>query len=237
MLKSLKKHIVLYLIFACIHAISTLASPIKIQTQKEFEPLMQSYYLSDDKPALRAALVDFLSENGPFIENKPTLQMPLIVYFSCIADQDKQAKKEFKKQLKNLNPPFKGYLENALSKPPEKHLKKVPASVTKNDMLWACYFASGDTTYLVQILDMVPNIKNRQNIDLFATGFTAEWSLALNAKIEPSVRVFLEEKSKNGTHDQKENAEKLLTANPTSLQKEAEQVLTQWNKSPGVMKP
>lgn len=236
MLKSLKKHIILYLILTGIYALPTVAAPIKIQTPKDFEPLMQSYYLSDDKPALRAALVEFLSENGPFIESKPTLEQPLIVYFSCIADREKQAKKEFKKQLKTLKPPFKTYLENALSKTPEKHLKKIPTSVSKNDMLWACYFASGDPTYLTQILDMVPNIKNRQNIDLFATGFTAEWSLALNAKIEPSVRVFLEDKRKNGTDDQKENAAKLLTSNPTELQKEAEEVLKRWNKSPGVKK-
>lgn len=57
-----------------------------------------------------------------------------------------------------------------------------------NDMYWGTFFASGNPAYVRRLIDELKYYDERKDVELFAVGATAKWSLQSNAEIHPLVR-------------------------------------------------
>ena len=71
-------------------------------------------------------------------------------------------------------------------------LGEIEVSPPYNDINWAAYFASGNTDYLDNILKNTPYDLEREDLNLFMTGFSAKWSLCSNARQDKNVKAYLE---------------------------------------------
>lgn len=232
----INKSVVVLCFLGCMIGPVSYAEPLVIESVSQMELVMQQYHAKPNKLEMVTALLDYFSKNPEIFEKKPTLIMPLKLYFSCIAKEDKAIKKVLKKRVGTLNEPLKAYLQDALKTSPKKLLSQLQVSVTKNDMLWAGYFATADLDYLEAILDLAEQIDTRGDIDAFAAGFTAQRTLALNAKTDVVIHQFLEQMVKEGSSQQKKSAQYILETPIEDMQNNAKLILKSWNKSPGVQK-
>ena len=109
--------------------------------------------------------------------------------FSCIFSQYKSKEKDsWKDLIDKLSSPSKELLRRSIDESPRQILSSIPISPAKNDMNWACYFATGNLEYLNNIIHALKHLDERQDMNLFLTAASAQWSLSVNSKKHTQVR-------------------------------------------------
>lgn len=92
-----------------------------------------------------------------------------------------------KKKLNTLSGMEKDNLQNLMSgKSPDLKLL-TPNSPYENDMAWGAFFASGDTVYVINLINAAAKFNDRDDISVFTAASTAKWSLASAAQRHPIV--------------------------------------------------
>ena len=79
-------------------------------------------------------------------------------------------------------------------------------------MCWASFFGTGDTKYLDKLISNLPYSENRADLNLFTTGFSAKWSLCLNANTYLKVKSYL-----IALKDKNEYLDELLRQEPEQI--------------------
>ncbi|MCK5742999.1 MAG: hypothetical protein KAH48_12355 [Chlorobi bacterium] len=95
----------------------------------------------------------------------------------------------------------------------------------QNDFYWSKYFASGNSAYVISIIDNIQYINERKDPYLYLTAGSAKWSLSSNAVRHPEIRKIIDNQIKiRGGMLQKE-LEDLLERKPNELKEEMVQIL------------
>jgi hypothetical protein len=89
-----------------------------------------------------------------------------------------------------------------------------------NNRYWGAFFASGNALYIKRLLDLVPFAEERNDFNLWATGASAKWSLASNARQHVHVHVILEEEKNRADKRTQELIDELLTRDPARIGQE-----------------
>jgi hypothetical protein len=176
------------LVVAAMTAASAQATNVAPLTAEEFSQFSMSYF-EQPRPDLMERAMLFFDRSG-WAESS-NHQLPSMMTFSCIAHRPEQKAQQWTTIISSLHDPAKGLLRTAVSSSPDDLLAKIPLSTQKNDMNWACYFATGDTKYVKNLLDVAANYGERKDKNLYLTGATAMWSLVSNSRF-PEVRRYLQ---------------------------------------------
>lgn len=176
------------LVLAAMTAASAQPTDIAPLTAEEFSDFSMSYF-ERPRPDLIGRAMLFFDRSG-WAESS-NHQLPSMMTFSCIAHRPGQEAPQWTTMINSLHEPAKGLLATAVSLSPEDLLRKIPLSAQKNDMNWACYFATGDTKYVQNLLDVAAHYGERKDKDLYLVAATAMWSLASNSRF-PEVRRYLQ---------------------------------------------
>ncbi len=175
------------LVIAALTAVSAQAADITPLTADEFSEFSMSYS-ERPRPDLIERAMLFLDRSGWARSSNHLL--PSMMTFSCIAHRPEQRNHQWTAVINSLHEPAKSLLARAVSSSPDDLLANTPLSAQKNDMNWACYFATGDTKYIRNLLEVAAQYGERKDKDLYLVAATAMWSLASNTRF-PEVRHFL----------------------------------------------
>jgi hypothetical protein len=176
------------LMLAAMTAASAQPTDIAPLTADEFSDFSMSYF-EQPRPDLIGRAMAFFDRSG-WAESS-NHQLPSMMTFSCIAHRHEQKAQQWTTMINSLHEPAKRLLATAVSSSPEDLLRKIPLSAQKNDMNWTCYFATGDTKYVQNLLDVAAHYRERKDKDLYLVAATAMWSLASNSRF-PEVRRYLQ---------------------------------------------
>lgn len=176
------------LVLAAMTAASAQPTDNAPMTAEEFSNFSMSYF-EHPRPDLVGRAMLFFDRSG-WAESS-NHQLPSMMTFSCIAHRHEQKVQQWTTMINSLHEPAKGLVATAVSSSPEDLLQKIPLSAQKNDMNWACYFATGETQYVKNLVDVAAHYGERKDKDLYLAAATAMWSLASNSRF-PEVRRYLQ---------------------------------------------
>jgi hypothetical protein len=199
----------------------------------EFGYFTHTYYLQP-QPELINSAITFIGSSD--IVSKPNAKAPLLMSFSCLfSNYGSPEKEKWKLTIKNIAEPAKSLLTQSINNSPSKLLEKTPASPAKNDMNWACFFATGDFKYLNSIIETLKHLDDREDINLFLTAASAKWSLSSNAKSHFKVKLAMEAMKVGDVPDMRPIAEEILDKDPQVIREETVAVLKE-QKEKGIWK-
>ena len=180
--------------------------------------LLHTYYQTHDRN-LVPIMVAHLDEEGVMASQYPTL----IAWFGALFKHDSTARKAFYAQRPAMGKNGQMLLDFLSKHTIDALLVEEPVGPNRNDMGWASFFATGDTTYVARILhNAVTYDAERTYLMPFLAAHTAKWSLASNARQHPMVRDFLTRKEK-----QSPIVHEILTRDPGIIMLEMTVILQQ----------
>ncbi len=189
-----------------------------ITTQNEFSVFTHTYYLNPN-PGLIESALKFVNSSG--LANKKKARDPILMSFSCIFSRsDSTQKEKWKNTINNLGDPAKSLLTVAINKTPNELLDSVKISPVKNDMNWACFFATGELRYLNGVISTLRYLDERKDVYLFLTAASAKWSLSSNARGHEKVRIAIKAARAGNNHKLSEIAEDILNKKPEEIRQE-----------------
>jgi hypothetical protein len=190
----------------------------------------QHYYI-EPRPDLVASAMTFISASG--VAADPNASAPLLMSFSCIFSMHEKQRAAWTAHIDGLQEPARKLLTEAIQHSPAELLAAAPTSPAKNDMNWACFFATGDVQYLKSIIDVLQYVAERKDLNLFLTATSAKWSLSSNAKGDAKVKATVEALRDGGPQELRRIAQEILTQNPEDIRAETIRVLRE-QKQKGV---
>jgi hypothetical protein len=137
-------------------------------------------------------LVRFLNQTQDQERRTLMVTSSLLGFWCVLNTQNPAYRAAITSKLDSIaNPAYRRIIRRSLRTTPEALLAKMPPSPACNDTAWGAYFAAADTHYLDLLLRNCRYANKAKNHPLYLTGATARWSLAANARQDPSVRAYL----------------------------------------------
>ena len=205
----------------------------KITNMNEFGYFTHTYYLHP-QPELIEKAITFVGSSG--VASNPNAKAPLLMSFSCLfSNYGSTEKEKWEVKIKSIGEPAKSILTQSISESPLELLKATPTSPAKNDMNWACFFATGDYKYLNSIIEVLKHLGNREDINLFLAAESAKWSLASNARGHFKVKMAVEAMKVGDVPAMRPIADEILNKDPQVMREEMVAVLKE-QKGKGVWK-
>lgn len=156
---------------------------------------MEGFYL-DPRPLLIEPAMRLMHQRNVLAD--ANARAPVIAFFGLVMAAYPEHLDTWNAVIASLDGDSRATFQAAanLAKQPGFLLEDHPPSPGHNDMLWGAYFASGDDTYLHAIVDRLAHIEERQDLNLFLTAASAQWSLSSNAaghlKVQQSLQDILQ---------------------------------------------
>lgn len=224
---SVKRSLTLAVVFVVASSAQAIQPLEKISTVHDLSYFTHHYYLQP-QPKLVNNAIQFVGKSN-IAANRKT-QATIFMSFSCLFSRyDKPNQKTllntWQRTAKTLDEPARSLFTYAFHKKPAELLKAAATSPAKNDMNWACFFATGNEKYLNNIIATLTQLNNRRDINLFMTAASAKWSLSSNAKHHPKVRSTLEALKTNGSAEMQPIAADILNQSPQQIRKETVAIL------------
>ncbi len=194
-----------------------------VTNAEAFENFTQTFYF-DPRPELIDSALRYVSSSE--ITLKKSAEAPLIMSFSCMFSRYDTANNEkWKSTINDLTEPAKSLLTKSINNTPVELLATIDESPAKNDMNWACFFATGDILYFNNIAANLKYLDERKDLNRYLTAASAKWSLASNAKRHMSVRMAIEDMKSRGVPEIRLVAEDMLTKDPRIFLEEMKSVV------------
>ncbi|WP_319558515.1 hypothetical protein [Thiomicrorhabdus sp.] len=213
------RNILLLLVILSFSTISHSSEKLeKISNIDELNYFIHTYYLQPQPELIDSAITVLGSSDIAAI---PNAKMPVLMSFSCLfAQYDAAHKKKWTATIQSIPEPTKSILKQAINKTPSELLKPIPTSPQRNDMNWACFFATGDSKYLNDIIFTLKHLDNRDDFERFLTASSAKWSLSSNAKTHFIVKMSMEAMKVGDVPEMRGIAEEILNKSPRQIRDE-----------------
>ena len=202
-----------------------------ITTIDEYGYFVETYYLHPEPKLINSAITYIGSSDHASDKN---MKAGLLMSFSCLFSMyDHDYKEKWIQTINSIKDPEKSLLTKSVNSSPSELLKQTPLSAAKNDMNWACFFITGDSKYLNNIIQTLKYLDNRKDINLYLTAASAKWSLSSNARYHPKVKAEIEILKKDNKSPIQSIANDILIQSPQQVRQETIAVLKD-QKSKGV---
>lgn len=156
-------------------------------------------------------------DNSDLLE-KESFRVPTIGFFTTLFSNTQIAKEEIDQAIEDLeNKDLFEFCFN-LSITTDTILNWDDHSASVNDLLWAAYFASGDTRFLKRLVYEMEYCNSKESISLLLTGGSAKWSIGSNARQHESVKTYLKSLMKDLPKGLKTHLKEALKIDPEELQ-------------------
>lgn len=200
------------------------ADELKIITnERELNYFAQTYY-QHPRPDLVESAIKYVDSSGLALDK--SAKAPLLMCFSCIFSvTEGKITSEWRNIIASLSKETKELLMRSIDNSPQKLLDQVHISPAKNDMNWACFFATGDLKYLNGIIKTLKYLDERNDINLFLTAASAKWSLSSNAKTHEKVRLAIEAMRVGDIEEMRPLAVDILAESPQQIKDETIAIL------------
>jgi hypothetical protein len=181
-------------------------------------------YYRDPRPLLIEAAMRSLSAKG-FLADA-NLRPPIIGFFALVFAQNLDFLPRWAGVIASLEPSTRESLRAAiaLSKSPSSLISEEAPSPYRNDMLWGAFFATGDVAYVHAVVDRMKYLGEREDLNLFLTASSAQWSLCSNAKSHAAVAKILQNFHASGDRWRQE-IDDALTKTPDEIRRAMNEVL------------
>ena len=166
-----------------------------ITTAGEFNDFIEGYY-KNPRPELVDSALQFLAGAGSKFTTDDDTSRMLQTAFACLFQRHPEKRDAWKKTIASLPEPGKTYLHVSMESDVNAMFHATPTTPTKNDMSWGCFFVTGDTSYIQDVILAMKHLDERKDLSKFLTGATAQWSLAALARTDDTVRATLETAAK-----------------------------------------
>jgi hypothetical protein len=202
-----------------------------ISSTRQLNDFLRHYY-QHPEPGLVGSALRYVDASG--IAGSRNARAALGMGFSCIfARYGAERRSHWREIIDGMGKPARTLLTQSSEKTPQELLARVPLSPIRNDMDWACFFATGDVRYLDDIISTLKYIGERRSLRRYITAASAKWSLTSNAISDERVRQTIEKLRAHGSPDMKRLASEMLSMSPRDVRDETVAVLKE-QKARGV---
>jgi hypothetical protein len=189
-----------------------------LRTPDDFDAFVNKYYLQPEPDRIGSA-IGSLSSSG--VLQIPEAVESITAFFSEVFAMNPARLAEWQQVIETQPPLTRVVLGRALSWSRTGGVLQLEGrSPEMNNRYWGAFFASGNALYIKKLLDLVPFSEERNDFNLWATGASAKWSLASNARQHVHVHVILEEEKNRADKRTQELIDELLTRDPARIGKE-----------------
>lgn len=186
-------------------------------TGRNIGDILQSYYLFKDKDVVEKS-IDFVNKT-----NMTYNQLEPIIggFYGALFEADPTIKEKVLANLEQVESvQIKEFLVSLSRVSIDSAYAKLQRTTDYNDMNWASYFASGNLKYVDNIISNIRYADERENLNLFLAGSTAEWSLCSNAIQDKRLKKYL-----ISLKDKVESIDTILAEQPNYFREKTEKVL------------
>lgn len=183
---------------------------------------MKSYYRHPQPEKVKEIIIsldrsDFLKDaHGEWL---------VLTFFNCVFSQNPTYLKKWEKVIAQQSPRTREILTMAMTQKIEGIFKQAQILPNLNDMYWIAFFATGDTQYLVPLVNHLKYINTTQDVKLIATGTTARWSLCSNSREDTVVKKFLEEDQRTADPSLRKTIQHILKGDCVEMQQESRKII------------
>jgi hypothetical protein len=209
---------------ACAGTGSTREAP-QPMTLGEFSKFTQEYFRTPQPERIESAML-FL-DHSPLARETRT-QVLITMSFSCITHRPELKQRSWEQAINSLHYPASALMKVAVTTEPDALVSGIPLSPQQNDMNWACFFGTGDTSYLDRIVAATSHSSERKDMNAFLAAASAKWSLASNAAHYQEVRTYVEGLRSNKQYDAM--AKEILESDPASIQAETTRIIAEQHR-------
>jgi len=150
--------------------------PAAITTQQEFGDFMEGYYKNPRPDQVESAMRYIAGPGSPLMTGDSTSRM-MQTSFACLFRRHPDKRDEWKKVIQTLPDTGHKFLNVAMESSVEAMFMATPILPEKNDMSWGCFFITGDTSYVQDVVLAMKHLEERKDLNKFLTGASAQWSL------------------------------------------------------------
>jgi hypothetical protein len=158
-------------------------------SRKEFGQWAQTYY-RDPQPQLVESALKFAVADGLWSEENT--RAPTRAVFSCLFARHPDRQPAWNKAIAALDEAPREFFRSAMEVKPMQLLAETPVSPARNDMVWGCFFVTGDERYAQEVIATMRHLGERKNLELYLAAASAQWSLASIAQGDANVRAALQ---------------------------------------------
>jgi hypothetical protein len=193
-----------------------------LRTPEDFDAFMVAYYLRP-RPDAIAYAIGTLGPSGVLqIEQAVG---PVTAFFSEVFAANPSRLAEWQQVIDKQPYASKDALDRALLWSKAGGVLNLGGrSPQVNDLYWGAFFASGNPMYVKKLLELVPFADERNDFNLWATGASAKWSLASNARQHTLVVAILEGEKKTADKRMKDIIAELLMRDPALIKQEMAEI-------------
>lgn len=189
-----------------------------LRTPEDFDAFMNTYYLQPRPDGITYA-IGTLSPTG--VLQIPQAVGPITAFFSEVFTANPARLAEWQAVIDKQPQVTAVALNRALSWSKAGGVLELGGrSPEVNDLYWGAFFASGNPVYVKKVLALVPFADERNDLNLWATGASAKWSLASNARQHTLVRTILEGEKRTADKHTQDMIAELLTRDPARIKQE-----------------
>jgi hypothetical protein len=193
-----------------------------LRTPEDFDAFMRTYYLRP-RPDAIAYAIGTLGPSG--VLQIEQAEGPVTAFFSEVFAANPSRLAEWQQVIDKQPYASKDALGRALLWSQAGGVLNLGGTSPKvNDLYWGAFFASGNPMYVKRLLELVPFADERNDFNLWATGASAKWSLASNARQQTLVVTILEGEKKTADKRMQHIIAELLTRDPASIRQEMDEI-------------
>ena len=166
-----------------------------ITTQEQFGSFMEGYY-KNPRPELVESAMHFLAGPGASLTTNENTARMMQASFACLFQRHPEKRAEWKKVIETLPDAGHTYLNVSMESSVEAMFQATPTVPEKNDMSWGCFFITGDTSYVQNVVLAMKHLGERKDLNKYLTAASAQWSLASISTQDDKVREVLQAAAK-----------------------------------------
>jgi hypothetical protein len=190
--------------------------PAAITTQQEFGDFMEGYYKNPRPDQVESAMRYIAGPGSPLMTGDSTSRM-MQTSFACLFRRHPDKRDEWKKVIQTLPDTGHKFLNVAMESSVEAMFMATPIVPEKNDMSWGCFFITGDTSYVQDVVLAMKHLDERKDLKKFLTGASAQWSLCSISLRDDKVRGMLQAAAKGTDPQLAAAAQQALSRPPGEL--------------------
>jgi hypothetical protein len=189
-------------------------SAAKIQTRKDLEIFMMTYYAAP-RPELIAQAIDVVDSENIMVSNATWRYFG---FFSAIFSNNSERLPEWEALIEKKSEDTRKMLQYTIKE--GRFLVFEEPSAQRNDIAWGGFYASGEERFLKTLILDTEHMDERVDPVLFFAGSTAMKSLAERAKIHEKIQTMLEKERDESEGRRKQIINEILTSTGEQIEEQ-----------------
>ncbi|MFW5808060.1 MAG: hypothetical protein ACOCWH_03295 [Spirochaetota bacterium] len=217
------KHVGAVLLLLLFLGSGTISADITFSSNEDFIGHLQRYFRKKNPEMIDAAIRYLATEYGTVTDHS---YPGFAAFFAKVFSDNPKRLPVWREQLNTyeIRSNAATVFQMAMTYTLENMIRQQEFNPTLNDILWGGYYASGERTYVVQVIENMKHLDERNNLMHFVTSHSAKWSLSVNSRSHHEVKKIIQDEIRSKS-PYKAALEEVLKKDPDTINEEMNAIL------------